>query len=49
MIKTDSQVVHILGLSDIAFKITVMNMFEKIEKWRISTYLKAVKINELEN
>lgn len=45
MIKTDSQVIHILELSDTRFKITVMNIFKKIDYQveNSNRYLKAIK------
>lgn len=49
--KTDSQVVHVLDLSGTRFKITVINVFKKIDYQmeNFNGYLKAIKINQMEN
>jgi len=49
--KTDSQVVHMLDLSDIGFKITVINVFSNVDYQmeNFKRYLKAIKVNPMEN
>ena len=49
--KTDSQVVHMLDLLDIGFKITVINVFSNIDYQmeNFKRYLKAIKINQMES
>ena len=49
--KTDSQVVHMLDLLDIGFKITVINVFSNVDYQMedFKRYLKAIKVNPMEN